>query len=51
VAVALDQYVVRDPHLQDIAFDVQEALAAELPGYKPRWCKYVPFWTTSHEGI
>ena len=49
VAVALDQYVVRDPILWDIVVDVQEALAAELPGYKPRWCKYVPFWTTSHE--
>mmetsp|Transcript_8086 Transcript_8086/g.17302 ORF Transcript_8086/g.17302 Transcript_8086/m.17302 type:complete len:433 (+) Transcript_8086:285-1583(+) len=44
IAVALDQFVVRDPLLREAAYDAQEALAGELPSYKPQWCKYEPFW-------
>ena len=44
VAAAFDQYVVRDPLLRDEVWDAQEALAACLAGYKPRWCKYTPYW-------
>lgn len=42
IAAALDRYVVRDPLLRDDALDAQEALAAELPGYKTQWCEYKP---------
>uniref|UniRef100_A0A7S0RW14 Uncharacterized protein n=1 Tax=Chlamydomonas leiostraca TaxID=1034604 RepID=A0A7S0RW14_9CHLO len=47
VAAALDQYVVRDPELCDDAWDMQEELAAELPGYQPRRCEYKLFWEVS----
>ena len=46
VAAALNQYVVRDPLLREEVWDAQEALAACLPGYKPQWCKYTPYWVS-----
>jgi hypothetical protein len=46
VAAALNQYVVRDPLLREEVWDAQEALAACLPGYKPKWCKYTPYWAS-----
>lgn len=44
VAAAFNQYVVRDPLLREEVWDAQEALAACIPGYKPQWCKYTPYW-------
>lgn len=46
VAVALEQHVVRDPLWREDVLDAQEALAACFPGYKPRWCKYEPYWVS-----
>ena len=46
VATALDQFVVRDPMLRETAYDAQEALAEELPSYKPQWCSYEPYWVS-----
>lgn len=46
VAAALDKFVARDPQVRENALDAQEALEAELPNYKPQWCKYEPFWVS-----
>lgn len=46
VAAALDQFVARDPMVREYVLDAQEALAAELPAYKPQGCKYEPFWVS-----
>lgn len=46
VSVALEQHVVRDPLFRERVLDAQEALAVCFPGFKPRWCKYEPFWVS-----
>jgi hypothetical protein len=43
VAAALNEFVVRDPWLQDLVMDTQDAIKAELPGGWPPILRWDPF--------